>query len=151
MVFCLCLVCCIVTIAHSAGRLVCTLSLIIASGKTTFFVCKTKFIADCMCCDKRQTARRTQTPSPLTQTLAFPVTAEPAEQLPNLTGHNFEWKSHSHWDLWRYGRFSSDTVACLCTFASVNWNWCTFFFFNGLYSPSVNGKKLFTQMDRSYR
>lgn len=86
--FCLSLVCCIVARAHSAGRLVCMLSLIIASGKTTF-LCKTECIADCMCCDNRQTGRRTQTPSPLMQTLAFPLTAEPAEQLPNLAGQNF--------------------------------------------------------------
>lgn len=153
--FCLSVVCCIVARAHSAGRLVCMLSLIIASGKTTF-LCKTECIADCMCCDNRQTGRRTQTPSPLMQTLAFPLTAEPAEQLPNLAGQNFVWKSHSHWDLWGYGQGGIWILVWysgppMYSFAFVDWNWCKYCFLNRLYSPSVNGKTLFTQMDRSDR
>lgn len=152
MLFCLSLVCCIVTRAHTAGRLVCMLSLIIASGKTTF-LCKTECITDYMCCDNRQTGRCTQTPSPLTQTPAFPVTAEPAEQLPNLAGHHFAWKSYSHWDLWGDGQGGIWILVCysgppMYSFASADWNWCKYCLLNGLYSPLVSRKKLFTQMDR---
>lgn len=56
MLLCLSLVHCIVTRAHGAGGLVCMLSLIIASGKT-IFLCKIECIADCECCDNRQTGR----------------------------------------------------------------------------------------------
>lgn len=150
--FCLSVLCCIVTRAHSAGRLVCMLRLIIASGKTTF-LCKSECIADCMCCDNRQTGRRTQTASPLTQTLAFPVTAEPVEQLPNLADHNCAQKSESHWDLWGYG-WGGIWIPVRCSapsmysFASVDWNWCKCCFLKVLYSPLVSRKNWFTQMER---
>lgn len=149
--FCLSLVCCIVTRAHSAGRLVCMLSLIIASGKTTFLY-KSECITDCMCCDRQADVHRQPRRWRRHWLSLWQLSLRSSFQTLRAIIFFMEVPLRSL-RIWprRHLDSSQRQWTAYVFFSSVDWNWCKYCFLNALYSPSVNRKKVFTQMDRSDR